>query len=173
MTSRSEQNIYDLVEEAAARRGIPRLKLWQEVTQALVERTLKTQNGLSVSPHPAVPGISFLSWLEGFRSAVNNHNDPNSVARILKAILVRRLDFERWLKNAHDRRGPRPGTTGYQEADRKLFDCISRLLREGTAKSTYNAALLLAEQGKIQGGGTPDNKAKRVSGRYLKERGSH
>jgi hypothetical protein len=34
----NEGNIYDLVERAAARQGVPRLELWQEVVAALIEK---------------------------------------------------------------------------------------------------------------------------------------
>jgi hypothetical protein len=172
MVRRGESNIYDLVEKAAAKRGIPNVDLWQDVARALVEKTLKTtQDDLSLPLDPRVPGISLLSWLVGFRAAVDRYNDPRSMAHILKNIFVPKPDFERWLRNSHDRRGPRPGTTGYQEADRKLFDRMSRLLQSGEATSPYRAALLLDQTGKLKGGGTPESRAKRVSSLFRKEHG--
>jgi hypothetical protein len=56
-------------------------------------------------------------------------------------------------------------------ADRKVFRQISRLIEEGTARSVRDAALALARERKLAGGGTDESKAKRVSALYRKERG--
>jgi hypothetical protein len=154
-----QTNIYDLVERAAARRSIPRLELWQEATKALVTRELPAKN-LSV----------FVDWLIGFLGSVERFNDPNGGgrARILKNIIVRARDFDKWLyKKSRGRRGPVGGTTGLQVSDRKIFPSIENLIASGKAFSAYGAALKLHKD--IAGTGSPENKAKRVSARYRKE----
>jgi hypothetical protein len=64
------------------------------------------------------------------------------------------------------KRGPTPGTTGYQDLDRKLFPQIKELKKRGKARSAYGAALMLANE--IAGGGSAENKARRVSALYRK-----
>jgi hypothetical protein len=91
------------------------------------------------------------------------------MVRILKNIHVNKGDFDRWFRKANNnRRGPRSGTTGFREADGKIFSQISRLIRDGKARSPHDAALKLAYDGQLAGGGTEESKAKRVAGRYLK-----
>ena len=168
---RKPSNIYDLVEHAAARHGIPRLQLWQQVAKALTDRKLRIQNDLSevLGPHPHVQP-TLAQWLVGFRAAVDRYNDPNrGMARILKHIIVTNADFESWLRKANKRRGPQLGTTGYCDADRKMFPQIRRLVRDGTARSPHGAALMLADQGKLAGTGKRESLAKRVAGCYLRE----
>jgi hypothetical protein len=60
-------------------------------------------------------------WLPGFRAAVDRGDDPADFApHILKQIMVRISDFERWLSKANKlRSGPRSRTTGYRDAARK------------------------------------------------------
>jgi hypothetical protein len=126
--------------------------------------------------HPTA-AITFFDWLGGspaslggFRAAVDRFNDPNIGVRILKRIIVRASDFERWLRGAAPgRRGPRLSTTGFEAADRKSFRLISKLRRAGKAQSAYGAALMLARDGKLACEGSPESKAKRVSARYRKE----
>ena len=166
-----QDNIYDLVERASARHGIPRLQLWQEVAKALTENELRALN-LSARLNP-VGGPTIADWLPGFRAAVDRFNDPHSgMARILKHIIVRRADFERWLRKANRvRRGPQSGATGYQRSDRKMFPRIGRLIREAKAGSPYGAALILAREGRLGGAGAPESRAKRLAARYRKEYG--
>jgi hypothetical protein len=64
------------------------------------------------------------------------------------------------------RPGPRPGTVGYREADRALFPELEKLTGSGDATSTDAAARMLAQQGKIAGGGKVENKAKRLAERF-------
>jgi hypothetical protein len=146
------------------------LQLWQDVAKALTDRKLTIQNDLSERLNP-MGGPTLAEWLVGFRAAVDRYNDPNRrMVRILKHIRVRRADFERWFrKTSEPRRGPKSGTTGYVEADRKAFRRISRLMKEGKARSPHGAALMIADE--LSGGGNPQNKAKRVSARYRKEHG--
>jgi hypothetical protein len=155
-----QSNIYDLVERAAARRGIPRLELWQDAARALVERELPTLN---------FSDSQGMGWLSQFRAAVDRGNDPaRFAAHIVKRIIVRIADFERWLRKASNLRGPQPGTTGYEALDRKLFPRISKLKNPGGARSAYGAALQLAKTDQIAGEGDAKSKAKRVAKRYLR-----
>jgi hypothetical protein len=163
-----EINIFDAVERGAARHGIPRLQLWQDAAKALIEKSLPIAKVLE----PTTPA-DIESWLFGFRASVDRYNDPHGGgrARILKHIIVREADFERWLRGANKlRRGPRSGATGYRDADRKMFPRISRLIKKGEARSPYGAALMLADQ--LAGTRKPENRAKRVSARYRKEYGA-
>lgn len=166
-----EGNIYDLVEHAAARRAVPRLELWQNVARALVNRELPALN-LSVLLAPkTAPAMTIGAWLLGFRSAVDRHNDPSRCAHILKQIIVRVADFEKWLRKAADGpRGPQHGTTGYAALDRKLFPQLKAMVKKGDARAAYGAAKKLAFDGKIAGKGTHENRAKRLATRYLRER---
>ena len=161
-----EDNIYDLVERAAARRKVPRLELWQKTAKAVANRELPALN-LSEKISPA---MTFGGWFSGFRDAVDRFNDPNDFARILKHIIVRTTDFEQWLRKANkSRRGPEYETTGYHASDRKALRRMSRLIKEGKARSAYGAALKLADE--LAGDGTPQSKAKRVATLYRKEVG--
>ena len=121
--------------------------------------------------NPTVSGMSLLSWLVGFRAAVDRENDPRHAACILKTIVVRKADFDRWLKKVNDSRGPRPGTTGYSEADRKMFRAIANLLHQGKARSAHGAAMILARSGRLAGAGTETSRAKRVANLFRTERG--
>ena len=166
---RKRQNIYDLVEQTAAQRGIPRLQLWQEVAKALTDAKLKIQS----SPFNSTGALA--QWLVGFRNAVDRCNEPHGgITRILKHIIVREVDFETWLRKAGNlRRGPKRGTTGFRAPDRELFAQMSRLIKKGQARSPYGAALMLANQGRVSGPGTRESKAKRLSAAYrLEERGA-
>src|SRR5215470_6781411 len=158
---RKSSNIYDLVERAAARHGIPRLHLWQGVAKALTDRQLMTLDSVS---ERLVGGPTLAEWLVGFRFSVDRYNDPNNGgrARILKQILVYEVDFERWLRRANRLpRGPRRGTTGFQDADRRLLPKMRKLIETGQARSPYSAGLLLVDRGLIPGNATRETKAKR------------
>ena len=65
-------------------------------------------------------------------------------------------------------RGPVRGTTGFRAQDRKIFPAIAELIKSGKARSAHSAALTLADE--IPGRGSPQNKAKRVSALYRKQR---
>lgn len=53
-------------------------------------------------------------------------------------------------------------TSGFMAVDRKTFPEIRRMMNAG-ARSAYGAALILAENNNLAGGGTPKSQAKRVS----------
>jgi hypothetical protein len=169
-----EDNIFDLVERAAARHGIPPLEIWQETARALVEGELPALN-LSVEPAPAThPKMTYRAWLIGYRASVDRFNDPRSP--VLRHIMVRVSDFEKWFRKwlgnkGKRRRGPTHGTTGYLDADRKQFAAISQLIESGKARAPYGAALILARNRKLAGAGTAESRAKRVAGLYRKECG--
>jgi hypothetical protein len=93
------------------------------------------------------------------------------VVRILKEIYVNVADFENWFRKEMKRRGPPSGTTGFRDVDRQLFPEISRLIKQGDARSPYGAAVMLEKAGKLAGDAAPENKAKRVATLYRKERG--
>jgi hypothetical protein len=166
-------NIYDLVERAAARRQVPRLELWEEAARALEEEKLAVINRFQ-QPFPERLPKTYHDWFPEFRAAVLRGSDPNDFRHILKYVLVTVSDFSKWLNNASSGpRGPQLGTTGYSDFDRKLFADIDERTRTGQARSTFDAALQLATEGKIKGSGTPESRAKRIATRYRKERGSH
>jgi hypothetical protein len=50
--------------------------------------------------------------------------------------------------------------------DRALYSELERLMREEHMSATA-AARQLADEGKVEGGGTPESKARRLSRRYL------
>lgn len=165
-------NIYDLVERAAARRSVPRLELWEVALTALTQKMLRPLNlDLAGRPDPAAsPSITYGVWLNGLLHAVANRRfDPDSVAHIFRNITVRHSDFESLLRKGNvGSRGPKPGETGFQRTDRKLFPKIKHLIESGKAQSPYGAALTLAVE--IAGRGTQESRAKRVSALYRKER---
>lgn len=63
------------------------------------------------------------------------------------------------------KRGPQKGG-GWAKADEALFPEIAKLIESGKAKSAYGATLIIGER--LPGEGDAINRAKRVSGRYLK-----
>jgi hypothetical protein len=146
------------------------LELWENTATALIEGRLPVFNRLDRLNPRTTPKMSLgRGWLRHFRLAVQRGSDPSSFKQILKHIIVRTADFEKWQRKARDgRRGPQPATTGYQAADRKVFPLISKLIASGQAQSPYGAALLLT--GTIAGKATPENKARRISALYRKER---
>jgi hypothetical protein len=84
------------------------------------------------------------------------------------SIGINATDLCRWL--ARRPRGPQAGTVGYAEADRALFSEITRLIREGKARSPTDAVNLLMKAGKeIPGYGLEGNRVKRVVKAYLAE----
>jgi len=165
---RKSGNIYDLVERTAARHRIPRLQLWQETAKAITEQKLPILNSLS---EQIVGATKLAEWLVYFRASVERYNDLGPRARVLKLIIVYTTDFESWFHQTHKRRGPKHGTTGFRDSDRKAFPKISRLISEGEARSPHEAALKLAHQGQLVGSGTPENRARRVAVLYRKECG--
>jgi len=174
MPKAKEGNIYDLVERAAARRQVPRLELWEIVLRALIEGKLPPLN-LSISERPdhfGAPATTYGGWFSDIlRAVVTRRFDPNIVAHIFRQILVSRSDFESLLRRGNiGGRGPKPGETGLQKADRKLFREIKRRIESGQAQSPHGAALQLALNGKLAGAGSPENRAKRVSALYRRER---
>ncbi len=82
------------------------------------------------------------------------HDAPNSYRTVAPAKKVA----------AHSVTSTRPAS-GYVEADIKHFPEIDRLIKAGS-RSPYRAALTLAEDGKLTGGGTPVSRAKRVATLY-------
>jgi hypothetical protein len=66
------------------------------------------------------------------------------------------------------RKGPAPGTVDrYGASDRALYAKLERLMREQQI-SASNAARQLADDGKVAGVGTPESRARRLAGRYLR-----
>ena len=57
------------------------------------------------------------------------------------------------------RRGPRPGSSRYAEADRKLFDELEKLMLNDNLSATA-AAIKLVEDGRVSGVGDPTSLAK-------------
>jgi hypothetical protein len=158
-------DIWSLVEHAAAERGLPRLELWQTAARAMEKGDLKIEYEQKFPRTPVYP-----PWITGFRQSVERYNDPSGCAHLLKLITVSVPHFHTWLRSAYKlRRGPARGTTGYQEADRKLFPEISRLIDSG-ARSPHGAALKLVDEGKVAGEGADrESKARRLSRLYRKE----
>jgi hypothetical protein len=74
MPKAREKNLYDLVEDAAARRGVPRLKLWEDILRALIDETLHPLNlNLSERPNPTGSAITYRGWFSGILHAVVMH----------------------------------------------------------------------------------------------------
>jgi len=95
--------------------------------------------------------------LNHFRRRYNSiEADPADVKKLLA-------------KGAKAARGPRMGTSGYGEHDRRAFPEIERLIRSGKAGSPFGAALLLAKRNRLAGRGTVESIAKRTSDRYRRE----
>jgi hypothetical protein len=158
-------NIWDLVEDAAARLRRPRLKLWQSVAEALDDGKLPAT--LSAPPGTA-PAFLLKDWLRGFRQSAERFNDPRVCARILKHIIVSISDFNKLLAGK-GRRGPVPGQTGlFQKSDLKVLPNIRSRIKNRRARSVYEAALHLYDEGKIKGN-SRESAAKRVATRYLRE----
>jgi hypothetical protein len=68
------------------------------------------------------------------------------------------------------RKGPKPGTVDrYGQSDRALYEDMKRLIDEERISATA-AARVLAEEGKIEGGGSPESLARRLARRYRAER---
>lgn len=67
------------------------------------------------------------------------------------------------------RRGPQPGSSRLAAADRRLFDELEKLILDQSLSPTA-AGLKLAENKRVAGVGSPDSRAKRLAGRYLRER---
>lgn len=61
------------------------------------------------------------------------------------------------------------GNRSFANADRAHFDEIRQMIQNGAARSAYGAGLILANDGKLAGGGTPDSKAKRISALFRAE----
>jgi hypothetical protein len=158
-----QSNIYDLVEREAVRSGVPRLELWQSVAKALVDGRLPASSDV----------VPLNNWLGGFKASVDRYNEPNAgTARHLTQIFVHPSDFKEWRRHefASRARGPRQNTTGYQASDRKLFPRMKKLMATGQARSSFSAALMLADEIAPQKGtSTPESKAKRVSALFRKE----
>jgi hypothetical protein len=166
-------NIYDLVEREAARRGIPRLELWQAAVRAILASELLVLD-LSKRMNPKESASTWGDWFVGFCKSVDRFNDPNGCARILRQVCTPTAHFEVWLRKwqrkvGSERRGPKRGTTGYQDVDRKLIPQMKRLLKTG-ARSPHEAATKLVAAGKVVGAGSPGSKAKRLVKLYYKER---
>jgi hypothetical protein len=163
---RLEENIYDLVERAAAQRGIRRLELWLKALRAIEKGELEVWIDQRLQQPPG-----WQPWIATARAAVERHNDPNGFAHILKLITATVANFNQWLRTAYRiPRGPTRGGTGFSDADRKLFPEISNLIDTGEVRSAYGAALILAD--KMAGKATRESKAKRVSALYRKEQGA-
>ena len=161
-------NIYDLVKEAAQRLRVPRTELLEEAIEALRTGELRAVN-LSELINPKVnPTMTYGGWLECYRGS-----DPESSKNFFMRIIVRKLDFDKWLRTRKKtrQRGPEKGTTGFRASDKKLLAQMRKLIRHGEATSIHNAAQMLAD--KIKGGGTSLSKVKRLSTRYRERYPQH
>ena len=161
------ENLYDVVEYASVRRQIPRLELWKLVASAV------TKTDLPVS-YPSkrfrLEGPTWHEWMLQFQSAVDRDNDPNrfGAPKILRLIKVNIKQFDRWLtRSTNPVRGPTRNKSTYSSADRKNFPEIKKRMNSGKARSANGAALQLAHEGKLAGGGSEQSKARRVARRYL------
>jgi hypothetical protein len=160
-----QTNIFDLVKETARKLRVSHWELLDEAIEALRTNKLSAVNHSEPIKPKTNPTLTYGQWLK----AAQPDADPRPVVGIFKSIIVRNSDFEKWLRGRSKLpRGPIRGTTGYQEADRKLFPEISSLIETGDAQSAYGAALRIAD--KIAGRNTkPESKAIRLSALYRKE----
>jgi hypothetical protein len=143
--------------------------LWQETAQALSKENCPPKTFQKRPfPHAHQP---FKDWLVGFRNAIDRGSDPNEFQHILKRLIVPKAEFRNWLRKGkkREKRGPEPGTVGFQSLDRRSFPLMQKLMKNGDVRSAYGAALKLAAEHKIPGSGTPESIAKRVSARFRKE----
>jgi hypothetical protein len=90
----STTDIYDLVERAAAHRGIPRLELWRHVIQALLSKELLAIN-ISEKVNASVASITIGDWLE---TTIDRNVDPSRLKHIVSRLIVPESDFKRWIK---------------------------------------------------------------------------
>jgi len=162
------------------------LELWLEPTgcrRALAELWGKLQQeeliaeGLPCSGGPRVK-IPSLEWSdlepreEGrAREYFGYRHEP--WGRTYTDVLVKRDDVLR-LWHATDAEKPEPtqarsAGASFATADRTLFPTIAGMLKNGSARGAYGAALQLALGGKLAGAGTPESKAKRVSTLFRRE----
>jgi hypothetical protein len=142
--------------------------------RAIIEEEIRPLN-LKVSDLPdpiGSPAQTYGVWFSGIlRAVVARRFDPNSTAHIFKSIVVRSSDFESLLRKGNiGGKGPKPGETGFQKADRKVFSEIDRLIKSGQVQSPYGAALQLADKLPGSANASPESKAKRVSALYRRER---
>jgi hypothetical protein len=79
-----------------------------------------------------------------------------------------RLGTKRAKRRSHQpRRGPKPGETGFNAADKALFETIERMQKKGEARSAIAGARILVKKGKVaSSGGSDENRAVRVARRY-------
>jgi len=162
------ENLYDVVERAALRRQIPRLELWKLVASAITKTDLPVSYP-SERFRPWAP--TWPEWMIQFQNAVDRDDDPNrfGAPKILRLIKVNIKQFDRWLtRTTNPVRGPTRNKSSYASADRKVFPQIKKLISLGKARSAYGAALELAYEDKLAGGGTKESKARRVARRYLR-----
>jgi hypothetical protein len=75
---------------------------------------------------------------------------------------------EQRTKDQQPRRGPKPGETGFNTADRALFEVIEEMQAKGEARSAIAAARILVKKGKVAGGGSDENRANRLARGYGK-----
>jgi hypothetical protein len=169
MRTKVADNIYNLVEQAALNH--PRSELWRAAALALAEGNFAVVNG-SELPFPKISPKTYSQWLIEFKNAIfDRGSEPEQFRHILTRVIVHVSDFNRWLRTAPSgRRGPRRGTTGLQESDRKLFPRIDELMSSGKAQSAYGAVLWLVQSGEVDKRNADEKSvAKRISALYRKE----
>jgi hypothetical protein len=87
-------DFYDLVERAAAHRGVPRLELWRHVFQALVSNELPATN-IDEKMNVRVAPKTFRQWLI---DTIGRNVDPSRLQHIIRRLLVPESGFRRWFK---------------------------------------------------------------------------
>lgn len=94
------ENLFDLVENEAERRSIPRMTLWSRALSAVVDGKLEVQY-----PHPSqsLGSTLWTDWMVGVHNAVMRDNDPNVCARYLRLISVSSDNFRTWIEGEFNR----------------------------------------------------------------------
>jgi hypothetical protein len=69
-----------------------------------------------------------------------------------------------------NKRGPKPGTTGYGDNDKSLFQEMERMMREQGLRSLSEAARQLVRADRVSGAGPLDSKVKRLVANFNKTR---
>jgi hypothetical protein len=176
-------------------RHIPNPKLWEAT---LLLMGIDPDRCAKVNDPEYVQRLRILSanyWtIEGKPSPTGNDASPDmpvnlsrcaewaatrwKIPPVLSALAITQRGHDQALKNypavaptkkaaAHSRTSTKTAS-GYMEADSEHFPEIDRMIKAGS-RSAYRAALTLAEDGKLAGGGTPLSQAKRVATLYKRK----
>jgi hypothetical protein len=106
-------------------------------------------------------------WENSVLAAIEKHSQTSKARREDIPSRTQHNARPKAKQNRRNRqRGPKRDSVGYSPSDQKLYPEIERLIpKHGSARA---AALILVDEGKVAGRGSPESKAKRLAGRYLR-----